>query len=170
VSNPITTLVCALAIGIAQVPQDPTPAVQAGIDRFASAMQATTLVFEKSSSGKSYLVPFTHEDQRRTVYVALKPDQPTELSTHSIYTTVWTGKQPPDEATMRKAFSSTRKLGAYYLFADSAGTWAIRFGVAFDATDLAEKTSTDDPAAKRLREMIEFVNTVGRESQKELAK
>lgn len=169
-THPITNLVCSLALAFLQISQDPSTAVQDGIDRFASAMQATGLTHEKSNTGKSYLVSFTHDGKRRTVFVAVKPDTPGSLFTHSIYTTVWSGPQPPDEATMRKAFTSSRKLGAYYLFVDDKGTWGIRFGVAFDATDLGKATGAGDGAAKRLREIIEFVDVVGDETAQELAK
>ncbi len=159
-----------LALAGVLVPQDPAQVLQERGERFASALRATGLTYEPSSSGKSYLVPFTHGDQRRTVQVAMTPDRVGGLFTHRVYTTVWSGAQPPDEATMRTLFTSNRKLGTYYLYVDSKGTWAIRFGATCDATDLAATTQAGDAQAQRLRELIEFVDLVGEESVRLLAR
>lgn len=166
----VPPLVCAIALAFVHVPQDPSPAVQAGTERFAQAMKATGLSFEKSSTGKSYLVNYDDDGARRTVFVSLRPEEPGGLLTHTIYTSVWTGPQAPDAARLRQVFSSSKKFGGFYTYMDSKGTWAIRFGVSFDATDLGAGVGANDPLVKRLREMIGFVEAVGAETAKELSK
>ncbi|MBX3462557.1 MAG: hypothetical protein KF830_05270, partial [Planctomycetes bacterium] len=81
---------------------------------------------------------------------------------------VWAGKEPPDDALMRKVFTQTKKFGAFYLFADPKGSWSIRFGAQFDATDVPERPAKDDPGVATLRGLIEFVNVVGEEMDRKL--
>ena len=169
-THAIHALLGALALTIAHVPQDPTPAMQAAIARFASAVQATGLSYEKSSSGRSYVVQFDHRGRRRAVYLGLRPNDTSGLLVHSIYTVVWSGAQAPDAATMRKVFTTHRKLGAYYLYQDAKGPCEVRFAAWFDATDLGPETKAGDATAKRLRTLIEFVDSVGAETAQELAK
>lgn len=161
--------VIALTLALPPSTQDPSPQQQAA-DRFAAAMKATGLVFEKSSSGKSYVLAFDTDGANRRVFVSVLPDAVAGLHVHVAYTDVWTGTAPPDADTMRTAFTATKKIGAAYLLQDSKGTWAIRFGVRFDATDLGERPAADDILVKRLHDSIEFVAVVGDELQKALAK
>ena len=147
-------------------PQDPDDAARAA--RLDSAMGVCGLSYQKSTSGKSYTVTFTHDGNRQQT-VSIAPGRPGGLVTHSIYTTVWIDQNsPPDEATMRKVLANAKKLGAYYLFKDTKGTWALRFGTQFDATDLAETPKAGDATVRVLRELIEFVDEVGEQTDREL--
>jgi hypothetical protein len=86
-----------------------------------------------------------------------------------VYTTVWVNVNSlPDEATMRKVFTQSKKLGSFYLFKDTKGTWAIRFGAHFDATGLKDTSEKGDTLSTTLKDLIYFVNTVGEETDKQL--
>ena len=161
---PILALVAALAWTGAQDPAD-APAKA----KVTSALDATGLHYAPSPSGMSLSCLFDHPGGRRqTVWVAVKPNRVGSLVTHSIYTTVWTGKIAPEGATIRQVVTQNKKFGAFYLICDDKGRWAIRFGVQFDATELPERSAAGDAAVKTLREMIEFVNTVGEEADQQL--
>lgn len=155
------TLFCVAMLPLAG--QDPDPAVELAKKRLRAAMTATGLSFEASPSGLSLKVPFENDGGRhQTVYASLAPNQVQGMVVHSIYTTVWVdAKNPPDEALMRKLFGQTKKVGAFYLFQDSKGAWAIRFGVQFDATDLKDGVKAEDAAVKALGDLVQFVNQVG---------
>ena len=150
-------------------PQTPSPEETAASERLKSALAATGLTFATSTSGLSYTVVFDNADKRKqTVYVAVKPGRSGSIYSHILYTTVWMGTSAPDEALMRNVLGRSKKLGAYYLFKDSKGTWAIRFGAHFDATDLKPTSASGDAPATTLKDMLYFVNQVGEETDKEL--
>lgn len=138
--------------------------------RLESALQATSLKSETSASGLSHMASFTNEENRKqNVLISRAPSSVSGLVMHSIYTNVWVDSQnPPDAATLRKVFSKTKKLGSFYLFKDSRGTWAIRFATQFDATSLPEKSKAGDELVKALEDLIRFVEIVGSETDKEL--
>lgn len=138
--------------------------------RLKNTLDATGLKYEASASGLSYTFPFDYPNNRRQiVYLAQEPNKVSSLVTHTIYTTVWVNKDSaPDEATLRKVLSQSKKLGAFYLFKDSKGTWAIRFGAHFDATDLKDTAEKGDTLSTTLRDMIYFVSNVGEEIDKQL--
>jgi hypothetical protein len=135
-----------------------------------SAMDATQIPHTTSTSGLSYTILFDHPSNRKqTVFIAVKPGKAGALRVHTLYTTVWINKDaPPDDALMKKYLAQTKKLGTFYLFKDSKGIWAMRFGVNFDATDLKESSASGDRAVVNLKDMIYFVNQVGEETDKEI--
>jgi len=163
----VNLLPIALLLGLlATLPQDPDQS--AHTERLLQTLQATGLHFEKSASGLSYKLRFAHEhDRQQLVLVATEANRPAGLVVHTVYTTVWAGEAPPDDALLVKVFTNTRKLGSFYLFEDGK-SWAIRFGASFDTTGLADGTLAPEVAAKRLKETIEFVNAVGEEVDAEL--
>ncbi len=66
--------------------QDPDAEAKARIE---TAVQATSLKFERSPSGKSLLLRFDHEGGRKqSVYVAIEPSHPSDMTVHTIYTHV----------------------------------------------------------------------------------
>ncbi len=65
---------------------------------------------------------------------------------------------------MQKVFGSAKKLGSFYLYSDSQGKWAIRFGVQFDAADLPAGLESGSPGIKALEDTIRFVERVGEET------
>jgi hypothetical protein len=136
--------------------------------RLRSTLDAMSLKYEASPSGLSYTVLFDHPDKRQQkVYVAIAPNKPGSLLTHTIYTTVWVNTTAaPDEALLRKTLGQSKKLGQFYLFKDSKGTWAIRFGVHFDATDLKDTSEKGDALSTTLKDLIYFVNQVGEDTDK----
>lgn len=138
--------------------------------RIESALKAAGLAFEKSASGLSFKLAYEHENGRsQTVYVNTQCSRPGSLLMHTIFTTVWSDTQnAPGEELMRKVLSRSKKLGSFYLFRDSQGVWAIRFGTAFDATDLAESSKPEDKLVQRLKDTIEFVDKVGEETDLEV--
>jgi len=159
----VNLLPIALLLGLSFValPQDPDQAADA--ERLLQTLQATGLHFEKSPSGTSYRLRYDHEGGRQQlVSVTAAANRPTDLVVHTVYTTVWTGAAPPDEALLVKVFSSTKKIGGFHLAEDDKA-WAILFRATFDATGLADGTLAPAVAAKRLQETIEFVNAVGEE-------
>ncbi len=160
-----TLWIGALAAALCCVLQDPAPEVEAAKARLRTAMSATAIAFEQSESGLSLLARFDHDgDRKQTVCVALAPNQTNGLVCHNIYTTVWIGAAAaPDEALMRRVFAQAKKLGAFYML-NEGGTWAIRFGLQFDATDLPETLSADHPRVKELRDLVRFVDAVGEET------
>lgn len=153
-------------LGAAQT-KAPDDAAEQRLDRLVAA---TGLTFEKSSSGLSNVLTYDHDAGRKQkVFVARAPDRADGLVFHRVYTTVWTdGKNPPDAALLRRVFSQSKKFGAFYLYVDSKGAQAIRFGVLFDATHAPDSPGADDPATKRLADTIAFVNAVGEEVDHEL--
>lgn len=138
--------------------------------RLRNCLDATNLSYTTSASGLSFVVKFDFTDKRtQTVYVSIADGKAGPVRTHTVYTTVWANQTaPPDEATMRRAVLATKKIGAFYLFKDSKGVWALRFGVAFDATELGETTAKGDRIATVLADTIRFVNAVGEETDKAL--
>ena len=62
----------------------------------------------------------------------------------------------------------SKKLGHFYLFKDTKGTWALRFGAHFDATGLKDISEKSDTLATTLKDLIFFVNAVGEETDKML--
>jgi hypothetical protein len=149
----------------------PAPVDEASeIASLKSALDATQISHVTSASGLSYTVLFNHPGNRQqTVFIAVKPGKAGALRAHTIYTTVWINKDaPPDDTLMKKYLAQTKKLGAFYLFKDSKGVWAIRFVVSFDATDLKESSASGDRAVVNLKDMIYFVNQVGEETDKEI--
>jgi hypothetical protein len=163
---PLLALTMTLALASA-----PTPVDEASeIASLKSALDATQIPYATSPSGLSYTVLFDHPGNRKqTLYVAVKPGKASGLRAHTIYTTVWINKDaPPDDALMKKYLGQTKKLGAFYLFKDSKGIWAMRFVVNFDVTDLKESSASGDKAVTTLKDMIYFVNQVGEETDKEI--
>jgi hypothetical protein len=149
-------------------PQTPSPEETAASERLKSALAATGLNYSTSASGLSYTVVFDNADKRKqTVYVAVKPGK-LETMAHSLYTTVWSGQDAPGEALMRSVLAKSKKLGAYYLFKDTKGTWAIRFSAHFDAMDLKSTSASGEALVTTLKDMLYFVNQVGEETDKEL--
>jgi hypothetical protein len=138
--------------------------------RLKSTLEATGLRYEASASGLSYTLAFDYPNNRRqVVYVGQAPNKVSSLVTHMIYTTVWVNKESaPDDATLRNVLSKSKKVGAFYLFKDSKGTWALRFGVHFDATDLKDTAEKGDTLSTTLKDLISFVSTVGEEVDKQL--
>jgi hypothetical protein len=114
-------------LGAAQT-KAPDDAAEHRLDRLVAA---TGLTVEKSSSGLSNVLTYDHDAGRKQkVFVARAPDRADGLVFHRVYTTVWTdGKNPPDAALLRRVFSQSKKFGAFYLYVDSKGAQAIRFGV-----------------------------------------
>lgn len=150
--------------------QDPKPEAAAAKLRLGSAVKATGLNYDTSPSGLSLVLHFTDADQReQKVYVTQAPSTAGNLTLHTIYTTVWVDAQnPPDDATLRKVFTQTKKLGSFWLFKDSKGAWSIRFGTQFDATDLPAESKPGQPLVKVLADTIHFVQRVGADIDKEL--
>lgn len=166
-----TTSLTALAIaGALLLGQDPARDTAAAKAKLASAMKATQLSFEASSSGLSFLVSFTDSEKReQKVFVTQAPAVVDGMVVHTIYTTVWIDAQkPPDEALMRKVFTISKKLGSFWLFKDQKGVWAIRFGTQFDATALPAESKSGEALVKVLEDTIRFVQQVGAETDKEL--
>lgn len=158
------------ALGLSlSVFQDPA-ADEAPTARLRAALDATGLAYEVSPSGKSFVVRFGHENGRQqTVYVAAKPSKVAGLHVHSVYTTVWATKdQRPDDALVERLMQSSRKLGTFYLFEDSASNVSIRFGAKFDATDLGAEPKQGDLLVQRLKHYVEFVDAVGEEVDAEV--
>lgn len=142
--------------------------VTANKEILKASLDATGLRSTVSQSGLSHLVSFENEDkQTRTVFVQITPSALLSWRSHLIYTTVWTGKEAPDEVSMRRIFSFTKKFGAFYIFKDSQGTYALRFGVNWDSSLVP--TPAAGPRVQELKEMIQFVNQVGEEAEKLLA-
>lgn len=144
------------------------PAQDAARDRIAAAVAVTGLSYQKSPSGLSYVFVYENGERRQSVYVAISPSAAGARQTHAIYTTVWSGKEPPSDELMRKVFAKTKKFGSYYLFTDKQGVWSIRFGTHLDATAMPAQPAKDDPGVLTLRSLIAFVNQVGEETDKEL--
>ena len=161
--TPFLPALAALALCVA-----PPQADDATKARLKSALDATSLRYELSQSGLSFALLFDHPNNRQQkIFVTVAPGKPGGLVTHTIYTTVWVNKDtPPDEATIRKVFTQSKKLGEFYLFKDTKGVWALRFGVHFDATGLKETSEKGDTLSTTLKDLIYFVNAVGEETDK----
>jgi hypothetical protein len=163
----LPTLVAPLLCAIPPVLQVENDAAKA---RLKSALVATGLNYETSPSGLSFTLLFTHPNNRQQrVYIAMAPNKAGGLLTHTIYTTVWvSATTPPDSALMQKVFIQSKKLGEFYLFKDTKGTWALRFGVHFDATGLKDTSEKGDTLSTTLKDLIYLVNAVGEEVDKQL--
>jgi hypothetical protein len=134
-----------------------------------TVMDATEFKYRVTVTGKNYTVTFDHPGKRtQTVYVNVMSSRVGTLTTFYAYTQVWYGDTAPDAALMQKVLGRAKKLGAFYLFKDSKGTWTIRFGVRFDATDMKETPTSGDDLVKAFKDVIYFVNAVGEETDKEL--
>ncbi len=145
------------------------PSADAGSERLESALRATGLNYSTNASGLSYTLLFDHPGGRKqTIYVSRNTNKVQGILTHTLYTTVWIGRTPPDEALMKRVLSQTEKLGGFYVYKDQNDNWAIRFSVHFDATDLYESSASGDTPVKALRDRILFVNQVGEKTDKEL--
>jgi hypothetical protein len=157
----------AAVVTLALTPQSESDTAQA---RLKSALDATSLSYELSSSGLSYTILFDHPEKRQQkIYVATAVSRAGGLLTHTIYTTVWThANTPPDSALMQKVFTQSKKLGQFYLFKDNKGTWAIRFSAHFDATGLKDTSEKGDTLSTTLKDLLYFVNAVGEETDKQL--
>lgn len=156
-----------LALALLGAPQLSDEALKA---QAKSALDATKLTFSASASGKSYTLVFDNEGNRKqTLYFTQTPNRVSTLVTYNIYTICWASKDaPPDEALMRKVLTKSKKLGVFYLFKDTNNFWSIRFSVRFDATEMKESPTADDPLVKALKDTIYLVNAVGEETDKEL--
>ncbi len=158
------------ATSLAPMAQDPEPKAAAKA-RLESALRAADLQFETTPSQQSFALQFDFAGGRRQrVLVSATPGTAADLAVHAIYTTVWTGQEPPSAELVRTLCSRSKKFGGFYVFRDSKGVWALRFGAQFDATDLPATVGKGSPAATALRDLIEFVATVGDETVAELAK
>lgn len=149
--------------------QQTQPDAEAGKARLEAALKATELNFSKSTSGISFRLEFTSEAKNRIVFAANEPYGILSSQIHAVYTTVWTSKEKPSDALMLKVATMARKLGGFYGFKDAQGSYAIRFGVHYDISDLPANPNKDMASIKRLKDMIYFVNQVGQEAEKELA-
>lgn len=157
-----------LAASLAQT-QPAQPDVEAAKARMEAALKATDLIFSKASSGLSFRLDFTNDTVKSVIYIGNTPYSLLSYKVHMIYTTVWSSKQRPSDALMQRASSMTKKLGGFYGFKDAQGSYAIRFVVHYDISDLPANPDKDMASIKRLKDMIYFVNQVGQEAQKELA-
>ena len=165
-----TTLPALVAPVLAAPPAVSQTENDAAKARLKSAVEAMGLKYEASPSGLSYSVLFDHAGNRQQkVYIATAPGKAGSLLTHTIYTTVWVNATtPPDSALMQKVFILSKKLGQFYLFKDTKGTWAIRFSVHFDATGLKDTSEKGDTLSTTLKDLTYFVNAVGEETDKQL--
>lgn len=154
--------------------------------RLESALKATGLSYETSSSGLSFRLTYEHEakgegeDRQQIVYVSAAPSRPGNLIVHSVYTVAWIGGTgdpktgdsttgdpatgEPNQELLLHLLTTTKKLGSFYVHQDSQGVWSIRFGVQFDATDLKDDSKAGDRLVARLRDTISLVNLVGEEA------
>lgn len=158
----------ALLLGLSFLarPQDPDHATNSA--RLLQTLQATGLNFDKSASGLSYELLYDHaRGRQQMVRVSTAAKRPADLVAYTVYTIVWTGDAPPDEALLVKVWSSEKKLGSFYVHKDGKA-WAIHFSATFDATGFADGTLTPAVAAKRLKDTIRFVNAVGEATDAEL--
>nr|WP_309689426.1 hypothetical protein [Armatimonas sp.] len=158
------TLLCVAPASPRQAENDAAKA------RVKSAMEATGFKYEASASGLSLTVLFDNPDKRQQkIFIATAPGKASGLLTHLVYTTVWVNATaPPDDALLRKVLLQSKKLGHFYLFKDTKGTWAIRFGAHFDATGLKDTSEKGDTLSTSLKDLISFVNAVGEETDKML--
>ena len=155
---------------LAPLTQDPDTKAAAKA-RLESALLAADLQFEVTPSQQSFALQFDFAGGRRQrVLVSATPGFFNDTATTEIYTTVWSGQEPPSAELVRTLCSQSKKFGGFYVFRDSKGVWALRFGAQFDATDLPATVGKGSPAATALRDLIEFVATVGDETVAELAK
>jgi hypothetical protein len=133
-----------------------------------AALEATGLKFEMTASKRSYRLIFDHANNRKqTVFLTVTPSQIGSFTTYSLYTQVWYRKEAPTSELLQKVFSKTKKQGAFYLVTDSTG-FALRFGVRFNAIAMPKNPTAKDLAVARLRDTIQFVSTVGEETDLEL--
>ncbi len=132
-----------------------------------SALKATELTFAKSESGLSFVVDFSHPDKlTQRVYVSTTSNAILSIRPHTIYTDVWSGKEPPSAEILEKALSTVKKMGHFYLYTDSKNTHSIRFGANFDASTLLAEPKKDDESVKALKNIIYFVDQVGFEASR----
>lgn len=138
----------------------------------SAALTATELKFEKSKTGLSFTGIFDNaNNRRRQVFVSINSNPLGPLACHLIYTSVLvTGTTPPTEQQLVKTLAITKKLGSFYVFKDTKGAYAIRFGVHFDAATLSATPTKSDASVITLKDTINFVNQVGEEMAQELAK
>lgn len=154
---------------VAQSARPPALTAEQTRSRLRNCLDATGLHYSPSASGLSFTVKFTNDKRSQTIFVSVADSTAGAVRAHMIYTTVWASQSvPPDETTLRKAVLASKKLGAFYIYKDAKGVWALRFGVAFDATDLGETSAKGDRAAVVLADTIQFVNAVGEETDKAL--
>ena len=156
-----------LAVGF-QTPADEEKAKDGA--RLKAAMAATGFKYETTASGLSYALAFEHEQGKtQKVYVTIDGSQVGIQRYHSIYTGVWAGPKEPDAALIKKAMSSTKKLGHFYAFKDVNGVWSIRFMVQIETTRLPEQPGLTHPQIENLKDVLYFVDQVGFETAKQLA-
>lgn len=160
----LTFLTSALVLA---APQD--PAADPLRERIAAAVAATGLHHEASASGASHVLRYDHDGNRQQrVYVSARAGTAGARRMVTVYTTVWHGTEPPSDDLLRKVFTNCEKFGSYYLFAESDGSWSIRFADQVDVTTLPDRPAPDDPVVARLRATIEFVDQVGEATDKDL--
>lgn len=165
-----TALLTAAIVRCLATVQDPEPAASAASARLASALHATGLTYGTTATGRSFALRFSFPgDRQQQVLLTKQPEQVAGLVMHTAYTTVWSGKQPPDVELVRKLCGRTKKWGGFYLYRDQQDTWGLRFSAHFDATDLPETSAAGQAAVQKLRDLLEFVATVGDETAAELA-
>lgn len=147
--------------------QDPKP----GEALMNDLLAATKLNYAKTASGLSFELRFEHADKRiQVVYVSTSEQPVLAMRPHSIYTQVWSGKEPPSPALMKFVFSKTKKVGAFYVYKDANDTYGMRFGAHFDTSAVVGKPNPGDPAATTLKDLISFVDVVGYETKVEIEK
>lgn len=153
-----------LLAGILWGPQDPqiAPEIQTALD-------ATAFHYKLSPNGLNFSLLFDHPNNRQqTVYVSGKPANWNDAKTHFVYTTVWAGDAEPTEEILHKILLKPKKLGYFYVFKDSKGKYAVRYGVHFEAVGMTTEVKADDPLVTTLKDMIYFVNAVGEETDIEV--
>ncbi len=158
----------AIATSLAQS-QSAQPDAEAAKARMEAALTATGFTFSKTSSGLSFRLDFTNGSKNTIVLVGNTPYSLRSYQAHMIYTTVWYSKDKPSDALIQRATLMSKKVGGFYGFKDAQGMWSIRFSVHYDISDLPAVPDKDQPAVKRLKDTIYFVNQVGQETEKELA-
>ena len=161
----------ALTVGLASNQLD-TEAKAKSEALMSSALTATELIFNKTKSGLSFQCNFDHPNNRkRQVYVNISDNPVDNVRGHFLYTNILsTGTEPPSEKQLLKTIAITKKLGNFYVYKDTKGTWVIRFGAHFDAGTFSAKPSKNDASVIALKDTIYFVNQVGEEMALELEK
>ncbi len=138
----------------------------------SSALTATELKFNKTRPGLSFQCSFDHPNNRkRQVFVNISANPVDNVRGHFLYTNILaTGTEPPSEKQLLQTIAVTKKLGNFYVYKDTKGTWVIRFGTHFDAGTLSAKPRKTDASVIALKDTIAFVNQVGEEVALELEK
>lgn len=118
------------------------------------------------------MLDFTHEDKKlQRIFIAKKAESVGDSKMVTIYSNVWIGKkEPPPEAILLKTINRAKKFGQFYIYKDSNGVYAMRFGAQFDLSTIPANPKEADKAVTQLKDMIYFVDQVGYESTIELAK